>query len=201
MRIKRVQNNDAFFSLILVIVVFAVMITARGYALENPEEAIVAAGEDFVFTQKDLDAYGAFFASQKSTMSREEIARTALKFELLCREYRKNSKGQSGVESMGENSEGVAAKIRDGIKYTPKVLDDFKISNVVIESYYRSNPEKFSSGEAPDGTITVKPLDDELKNEIRFIIIEAKKDAIVKEFIDSLISKYHIKIFNQANFN
>lgn len=200
MRINRVQINDAFFRLIPVIVIYAVMITVSGYAGEDPENSIVAAGVDFVLTQKDVDAYGAFFAGQKSRMSQEEIISTALKFELLCREYRKNNKEQPGAENLGEDTEGVAAKIRDGIKYTPKVLDDFKVSNATIESYYRSNPEKYSTGEAPDGMITVKPLDDELKNEIRFKIIESKKDNIVKEFIDSLISKYHIKILSQENF-
>ena len=197
MRIYRVQN--AFICLIAAIAMFAAMMPVHGYAGENPDEAIVASGDDFIITQKEVDAYGIYFARMK--WSREEVARVALKYELLSREYRQHNKDQAVTGNSGEDSTGVAAKIRDGKKYAQKVLDDWRVSSAVVESYYRSNPEKYRIGEAPDGTIAVKPLDAEMINEIRFKIIEGKKDVIVKEFVDSLISKYHIQYSDLVKFN
>ena len=201
MPINRVQNHDAFICLIAAIALLVLMIAAQGYAGKDAGESIVAAGNDFVLTQKAVDTYGTFFAEQKLRWSQEEVARTALKYELLCREYRKNNNAQAGDQNTGNDSAAVATKIRDGNSYIQKVLDDHKISSAVIESYYRSNPEKFRTGEAPDGSIAVKPLDNGMKNEIRFKIIESKKEVIVKEFVDSLINKYDIKISNEKNFN
>lgn len=201
MRINRVRHHDVLICLIAILAVFAAMAATQGYAGEASEEKIVAAGDEFVLTQKVVDEYGAFFARQKMRWSPEEVTKTALKYELLAREYQRSNSGQKETENPGDDAAGVAAKIRDGKKYIQKVLDDWKVSDSVIASYYRSNPEKFSTGEAPDGTITVKPLDEEQRNEIRFKIIESKKEVIVKEFVDSLISKYHIKTLSERNIN
>lgn len=85
-------------------------------------------------------------------------------------------------------------KIVDGSNYIQKALGDWVIASAVIESYYCANPEKYRTGTASDGRITVMQLDDALKEEIRFMIIESKKEVIIKEIVDSLIRKYHIKL-------
>ncbi|MCX5880566.1 MAG: hypothetical protein NTU74_01745 [Deltaproteobacteria bacterium] len=162
----------------------------RGESGQKPDDKIVAVGDDFVLTQENVDAYSAFFASKKLKLPQNEIINSVLKYELLSREYRRNQERQA----LTEGSESVEPKIVESNKYIQKILSDWIISGAVIESYYRANPEKYRTGTAPDGRINVKPLDDALKDEIRFMIIESNKENIVKEFVDSLINKYHIKM-------
>jgi hypothetical protein len=174
------------------VIVFVLMFVARGYAEDDPEKKIVAAGDDFILTQKVVDAYQAFFVSQKLQWSQDEIIKTALKYELLSREYRAKQGDRTTVEDSARNSDTVEAKILDGKKYIQNILDSWVVSDAVIEAYYRSNPEKYGVGNKSDGKIMIRPLDDKEKSEIRFRIIEDKKGVIAKEFVDSLISKYHI---------
>jgi len=190
MWINRFRARNKWTLLMAVATILLLMAAGRGESGESPAEKIVAAGDNFILTQETVDAYGALYASQNLKLPRNEIIYFALKYELLSREYRKNQEGRAFTEG----SEGAAKKIGESNKYIQKVLSDWAISSPVIESYYRANPEKYKTGTAPDGRILVKTLDDALKAEIRFMIIEGKKEMIVKEVVDSLIDKYHIMI-------
>jgi len=193
MQINRLQIN-IFHPVQLVAALFFLwmVVAGPGDGWAASEENIVASGDDFVMTLKTVDAYNAFFVSQKLRWSREEVIKTALKYELLSREYRKKQDSAAIVADRAADSDKVEARMLDGKKYIQGLLESWVVSDTVIESYYRSNPEKYIAGKAPDGKITTRPLDDAQKDEIRFKIIEGKKEVIVKEFVDSLISKYHI---------
>jgi hypothetical protein len=192
MQIKKIKNHNNVILLFATAMLFTQISLTQGLGGENPEKKIVASGIDFLLTQKVVDTYSTFFASQKIQMSQNEIIETALKYELLYRECRKRQGCRSSDEVAIENAEKVEDKIRDAKKYIPVILDNWTVSNAVIESYYRSNPEIYSMGTAKDGMIILRPLDDRLRSEIKFKVIEGNKEAIVKEYIDTLISKYHI---------
>jgi hypothetical protein len=198
MQIKLIRIKFLVPALMVAVIWSMLMMATRGYAGGDPEKAIVAAGDDFVMSQKTVDAYGAFFKSQQLNWSREEIVKTALKYELLSREYRNKQDFLATQDTPAGNADLVQRKILDGQKYILARLDTWEVPGVAIESYYRCNPEKYSMGKASDGTIILKPLDDREKNEIRFKIIEGKKETITKEIVDSLISKYHIAVHNGA---
>ena len=67
----------------------------------------------------------------------------------------------------------------------------------VIESYYRSYPDKFRVGNTPGAVAGRMPLDDALRKEIRFIIVEKKKNIIIEKMVQDLVSKLNIKIINE----
>ena len=196
MQIKQTSNKFSPPVLMIAFIIVTLLVATRGDAADDSEKIVVAAGDDFVMSQKTVDAYSAFFVSQKLNWSQDEVIKTALKYELLSKEYRKKQAMHANSDDPAGNSDKVEAKILDGKKYIQGILDNWEISNVAIESYYRSNPEKYSTGKTVDGRIIVKPLDDGEKSEIRFKIIEGKKEVIVKEFVDTLISKYHIVTHN-----
>jgi hypothetical protein len=200
MLINRFQNLGRMFSLLTVVVVFAMVASVKdGETGEKPEETIVVVGDDFVLTKADIDVFATFLKAKDLKWSEDTILKTTLKYELLSREYRKTNKGQTTSESPpAESSDRVAAKIQEGKKYLQSVLDNQDISNAVIESYYRTNPENFTGGIAPDGKNSITPLDDALKSEIRFKIIEKKKERITKDAVESLMIKYHVKILKEG---
>jgi len=196
MQINRFRNDRYFLVKIAATLFFLLAVATWGYAGESAEENVVASGDGFVMTRKTVDAYNAYFISQKLRWSPNEVTKTALKYELLSREYRKTQEGKAGIEDRVGDADKVELKIMDGKKYIQGILDNWMVSSAAIEAYYRSNPEKFSTGKTPDGKIITNPLDDRQRNEIRFKIIEGKKEVIVKEFVDSLITNYHIVMNN-----
>ena len=195
MRINLGQVEDKILFLIAVVMIIIVGAVGSGESGENPKGNVVAEGDGFVMTQENVDTFNVYFESQNQKRPRKELIHIALKYELLSREYIKNHDSQLATPG----SESVALKVSQANKYIQKVLDDWEIPGVVIESFYRANPEKFKSGTASDGKIIVMPIDDALREDIRFMIIESKKELIVKELVDKLIIQYRIKIFESNN--
>jgi hypothetical protein len=196
MQVNKTLNSIVVILVAASIILLSELAVVKGYSEENPEQKIVVSGIDFVLTQKDVDAYGAYFASQKVAVPEKEVIREVLKYELLSREYRKSSAVQPVRGKTDDSSAEIVGKIQDTIKFISKILNDYNLPEIVIESYYRSNPEKFRTGDSPDDTFSVKPFDDQLKEEIRFSFIERKKKEIVREYVNNLISTYQIKILN-----
>jgi hypothetical protein len=198
MRPDRFQKLTKIISLLPAIMIFVLVATVEcGKTAEKPEETPVVIGDDFVMTQADIEEFAAFFKSQKLRLSDDNILKTALKYELLSGEYRKNNKSQATLVSSAENSDKVATKIQEGKKYIQSVLENQDVSSEVIESYYLINYEKYSSV-GTGGKNSIIPLDDALKNEIRFIIIEKKTGRITADIVESLMIKYHVKILNEG---
>jgi hypothetical protein len=191
MWLTRFQSQNKLIFLFAVGMIIVLALSVQGNSGEKADSKIVAAGDGFVLTQESVDAYAAFFESQKKGWPQNRVVDLALKYELLSREYRNNTDAQV----FAGGSEDVALQIAGGNKYIQQILSDWVVPHAVIESFYRANPEKYGTGRTePDGRIIVKPLDETLTDEIRFMIIESKKEIIIKEFVDSLIRKYNIKI-------
>lgn len=90
MRINRFRAYNILTFLMAASMIFVLIAAGPGESAEKPQETIVASGDDFVLTQERVDAYGAFIASKNQNWPPGEIVNSALKYELLSKEYRKN---------------------------------------------------------------------------------------------------------------
>jgi hypothetical protein len=88
-------------------------------------------------------------------------------------------------------------KVLASKKYIQQILSEYTLPADVIESYYRSYPEKFKTGDKANGGFAVMPLDDDLKREISFMIVEKSKNRLVEEAVQNLMSKYKIRMINE----
>jgi len=201
MKNKRILNSKIKCALdisliLLQAAVISGMITG-GMAIGAGDENIIASGDGFVLTQKDVAAFQDLLNSKNAGLPQSEVVRIALRYELLSREYQKEARGlKLSGDSADEGAPEAEMKIREGSIYIQEVLRGYVVSSAVIESYYRSHPQKYSSGKASDGKYILIPLDENIKNDIMFIIIEANKEAIIKKKVDALMAKYHVQIQN-----
>lgn len=183
-------------SLILLQAVVISAMIAGGDAAGAADDKIIAAGDGFVMTQKDVAAFQELFDSGGAKLPPAEAVRSALKYELLSREYRKKERGP---KPSGDSDEGAASaeqKMQTGKIYIQEILNDYVVPDAAIESYYRSHPAKYSLGKAPDGKYNLIPLDDNLRKDIVFILVDAKKEEIVRGVVDALIAKYNIQMID-----
>ncbi len=163
-----------------------------GYAAEDAGAKPVVTGDNFTLTQKDIDAYRDFLQTKHLQLPPNELVRMVIQNELLSRAFDEEERAAKGASPADKKEESVADKMLHASQYQQKLLDDYKISDLVVESYYRSHPEKYKKT-IVDGVIETAPLDKTTAEEIRFDIVEAKKQSIVENFVESLIAKYHIK--------
>jgi hypothetical protein len=159
-------------------------------------DAIIAEGDGFQLTQKQIDEYRSAIAPDDKQNDMKGLLSAIFRYELLSREYFKKQK-EMGVEPVPEASRTVEIKVQASKKYIQEVLNDYVIPDDVIESYYRSYPEKFHNRNTPGAVSGQPPLDDNLKKEIKFIIVEKKKNIIIEELVRNLVAKSNIKIINQ----
>ncbi|MFH0994557.1 MAG: hypothetical protein V1844_03550 [Pseudomonadota bacterium] len=198
MNIYRMLNNKFGWTLNPVLILLLSLVLSGmadvGKAADAESEKLIAVGDGFELTQKNVAAFQDLFNANKAVLQQKEVVATALKYELLFREYRKNHRGSDASDLPEDGLAAARLKMRDSEIYIQEMMQRYVISSAVIESYYRSHPEKYGRGKTPGGNIDMMPLDDNLKNEITFIIVEAKKETIVKETVDGLIAKYHIQV-------
>lgn len=176
-----------FISSVILMVLCGVSWVNDAVSSENETgEVIVAYGDDFVLTQKDVDAYKIFFKNQGIVLpsQKEVLIRHLIKGELFANEIRKERAMTENLDESMDDQKKIEVKLQLTTEYVKKLLDEYKIPEAAVVSYYRSHPEKYTS----------KSLDEKLRIEIRQMIVETKKQAIIDQSLDGLISKYHIKI-------
>lgn len=179
--------NFVFISSVILMVLCGVSWVNDAVSSENETgEVIVASGDDFVLTQKEVDAYKIFFKNQGIALppQKEVLIRHLIKGELFANEIRKKQAMTENLDVSMDDQKKIEVKLQLTTEYVKKLLEEYKIPEAAVVSYYRSHPEKYTS----------KSLDEKLRIEIRQMIVEAKKQAIIDQSLDGLISKYHIKI-------
>jgi len=83
--------------------------------------------------------------------------------------------------------------------YINKVIADYPVREVVIESYYRAYPDKFREGEKSKRAGELKPLNPEVKKQIRRVIVNRKTKQIVEDAFVGLKKKYHVRVLDQES--
>lgn len=154
-------------------------------------EKVLAEGNGYIFTLKDFEAYKLVVAPENKRIDNGDLLRYFLKFDLFSREYLRNHKNLLDNQSSGD-AVSIEKKINFSKRYVQEVLSEYKVSEDVVESYYLSYPEKFVV-KTYDSSTSV-PLNDDLKKEIKFQIVEKKKNEIIEETAKKLMERDHIKI-------
>ena len=167
------------------VVVLAVVIVSAGAVLAD-DNTPVAVGDGFEVTRGDLRELISYtkLASFRSTEKQHIMAAVRIKV------FAEEAKALGLVQAVetGEKEKGTEVEKRFGEqiklskRYIVKVLQDYPLSDLVIESYYRSHPDTMQ-----------EPLDEALKKRIRQKIVIAKQKVIMDRCFERLKEKYHVR--------
>jgi len=167
------------------IAVLAVVIVSAGAVLAD-DNTPVAVGDGFEVTQGDVEELISYtkLASFRSTEKQHIIA--AVRIKVFAEEAKALGLGQAGEigekEKDAEAEKTFGEQIKLSKRYIVKILQDYPVSDLVIESYYRGHPDTIQ-----------EPLDEALKKRIRQKIVIAKRKAIIDQCFERLKEKYHVR--------
>lgn len=152
------------------------------------ENTPIAKGDGFVMTQGEVNEFREFV--EKKTNDRtieEEYRKVALQIRLAAEE----AKALGLDKEKTETGDTLKSRFRLANLYGEKIINEYKPNDLVFESYYLANPDKFKTGSGD-----FKPLNDEVKKEIKEIIVKANKKKIHDKALEQLKQKYHVRLCN-----
>jgi hypothetical protein len=157
-------------------------------------EGTIAEGDGFVVTEEDIANLKAKFPldAQSQKLNLTFYYTRALMMRLFAEEARAQGLGGSDIPAKGpltfEQQDTLYEAYRD------KLLADVSIDDIVIESYYRANPERFRVDPSqPAGEAGIRPFDEDVKKEARDYIVMRKDQRIETEAFERLKQKYHAR--------
>ena len=164
-----------------------VIVSAGAGAVLADDNTPVAVGDGFEVTEGDVEELISYtkLASFRSTEKQHIMA--AVRIKVFAEEAKALGLGQAVETGEKEKDTEVEKKtfgeqIKLSRHYIVKVLQDYPVSDLVIESYYRSHPDTIQ-----------EPLDEALKKRIRQKIVIAKRKAIIDQCFERLKEKYHVR--------
>ena len=164
-----------------------VIVSAGAGAVLSNDNTPVAVGDGFEVTQGEVEELISYtkIASFRSTEKQHIMA--AVRIKVFAEEAKALGLDQAVETGEKEKDTEVEKTFGEQIKlskrYMVKVLEDYPVSDLVIESYYRSHPDTMQ-----------QPLDEALKKRIRHKIVIAKKKAIIDRSFERLKEKYHVRL-------
>lgn len=167
----------------IAVLVAVVIVSAGAGAVLADDNTPVAVGDGFEVTQGDVEELISYtkLASFRSTEKQHIMA--AVRIKVFAEEAKALGLGQAGEkEKDTEVEKTFGEQIKLSKRYIVKILQDYPVSNLVIESYYRGHPDTIQ-----------EPLDEALKKRIRQKIVIAKRKAIIDRCFERLKEKYHVR--------
>ena len=167
-------------------VLAAVVIVSAGSVLANDTDTPVAVGDGFEVTQGEVEELISYTKLASFRSTEEQHIMAAVRIKVFAEEAKALGldqaveTGEKEKDTEVENTFGEQIKLSK--RYIVKVLQDYSVSNLVIESYYRSHPDTIQ-----------EPLDEALKKRIRHKIVIAKRKAIIDQCFERLREKYHVR--------
>lgn len=172
---------------------FAVSLALVAVVLASEEKIFEADG--FVITQEDIADVHAKYplpTAKELELNKRFYYTRALMMRLFAEEAR--AEGLAGQEIPTEGSLEFAAQDKLYEIYREKLLADTVVPELIIESYYRSYPERFRQDPAvPTEEGGIRILDEKLRDEIRDYIIVRKEQRIETEEVERLKKKYNVR--------
>lgn len=148
----------------------------------------VAMGDGFVLTQGEVNEFREFVETKTNDRTiEEEYRRVALQIWLAAKE----AKALGLDKEKKETGDTLKNRFRLANLYGEKIINEYKPNDLVFESYYLANPDKFKTGSGD-----LKPLNDDVKKEIKEIIVKANKKKIHNKALEQLKQKYHVRLCN-----
>ena len=171
------------------------MMVFSPFFMEKPvwsADAVVVKGEGFHITVQDVQDLRSFFADRSFYTTDQEYIKGAIRLRLFTQEA-------IAMKLVPEESEinlkspSIEDQMHMSQIYMEKVLNEYPISSTVIESYYRSYPDKFRD-ERDAESDNIRPLDILVSEEIVRHIRGVKKADISAEKMHELMKKYNVHI-------
>ena len=121
--------NFVFISSVILMVLCGVSWVNDAVSSENETgEVIVASGDDFVLTQKEVDAYKIFFKNQGIALppQKEVLIRHLIKGELFANEIRKKQAMTENLDMSMDDQKKIEVKLQLTTEYVKKLLEEYK---------------------------------------------------------------------------
>lgn len=151
---------------------------------KTSDEILIAVGDGLKVFTKDASDMRVFMDKNTIYRLKDDGYRNMA---ILMVVFAQESKAL-GLDNGKEIGDTFESKLRLSNLYGAKVLKEYQISDLIIESYYLAHPDKYQA----DGKL--RPLDDKLKEEIRAFMAMLKKFEIQDAALNVLKQKYHVRI-------
>lgn len=161
----------------------------------SESHSVVAEGDGFVVTTKDVEAIRAYMKHEhKFDSSFEQHVKVALQIYLFAEEA-KSIGIEPKYEGDKKGGKGLARLMPFFRAYRDYLVENYLFSDIVIESYYLTHPKWISEKEG----MGYLPLDDQVKEGIRKRLMEMKKGAVMLDAFKRLMRKYHVRTIHGAS--
>jgi hypothetical protein len=176
----------------LAFMVMVVLLSAPAAA--SSQDQAVATGDGFVLTALEVNRICEPYNKGNPQLSDKQCLNLALRVRLFSAEAERMGLPKGGATGKKEGMSVEKMKELSDL-YMAKLMDDFPVEDVVIESYYWAHPEQFrEKTDAKGGGGDVTPMNAEIRKTIRQTILSSKVLVIQKEAFERLKQTYRVKI-------
>ena len=197
-------RDGIFLGAIWLLILFAFGIESPptlSAAEESDDTAVVAEGDDgFRVTEREVKSIRRLYRNKLRLETPGESAylRETVKLKLFATEARlMGLKINLDAAAMEDEEPALQEAVR--MRTWAKAYINYKVINepvdeIVIESYFRSNPEKYGEIGDDGEVLAAGTLSEEIEKEIKLIILKAKFNDISKREKEALMSKYNVRM-------
>jgi len=176
------------------ILLFGVLgIFLSGAALASNHEQPVATGDGFVITAAEVEEVCKPYMDNRAKITGEQCLNLTLRRRLFAAEAERLRLAPDAKSGKPERMSAARMKELSDL-YSRKIVEDFPVKDVVIETYYWAHPDQFREKDDSKKAVDLKPLNDETRKTIKQIVLSTKGLSIKKEAFMRLMESYHVKI-------
>jgi hypothetical protein len=161
---------------------------------KKTDDKPIAVADSFTLTQKDADEIRAYYDKGAFRTTEKEYRKVALRIRLFAEEA-----VALGLDKLSPDKKGddvFKERMRLAGVYSTKLMEEYPVNDLVIESYYYAHPERLKKSV---GDTEIMPLNDVVKKDIRLIVLKAKAKTIQDADIERLKKKYHVRLCEGEN--
>ena len=174
--------------------VVAVLLSGAAWAASQEEP--LATGDGFVIMPTQVaQIQKQYETTTKLLISEKKALAIVLKMRLFAAEAERTGLTKDGRTGRPERMSMVRMKELSDL-YARKLMDEYPLKDVVIESYYWAHPKEFRDTNASKSGAELKPLNDETRKMIREKVLSKKLPDLEKEAVARLTESYHVKILD-----
>jgi len=156
------------------------------------DDTVLAEGNGFMLTQRDVDKVREYYEKTPVRTTSDEYIQGAFKIKIVAHEAMVRHLDKE-LDIEPDEMDTVETWLKLAELCYNKIRDEYPVSDLVIESYYRSFPERFKEEGCAGVGQEQKPLDADTRKKIHDIIVVAKNDTMLTETIEFLTKKYVVQ--------
>lgn len=154
---------------------------------------VIAEGNGFRLTEADVVKVKAYYDKTPIRTTEAEYVQVAFKLKIFAHDAMVRQLDKE-LEIPPEEIDTAESWVKLANVCYNKNMEEYAVSELAIESYYRAFPERFKGTEQSDSGFDQKALDPETRNKVRYVIINAKNASVIlSEAVDLLKIKYSIR--------